>query len=167
MLQAGRHLYTTTAPSCCIPASYCRLSATLQPMSNTVVNLQDNRAVYRNFVAPLKFSFDSPSQKQTSASSLARSQKRNYHCSPTLLLGALAKFRKASISFVMSVCRSVRPYGTTRLPLDGFSRNLILENFFENLSRKMKFHYNLTTITGTVHDDRYRFLIYLAQFFVE
>ena len=25
-----RHLYTTTAPSCCIPASYCRLSTTLQ-----------------------------------------------------------------------------------------------------------------------------------------
>jgi len=24
----GRHLYTTTAPSCCIPASYCHLSTT-------------------------------------------------------------------------------------------------------------------------------------------
>jgi hypothetical protein len=28
----GGHLYTTTAPSCCIPASYCHLSATLQTM---------------------------------------------------------------------------------------------------------------------------------------
>ena len=34
-----------------------------------------------------------------------------------LLLGAFAKFRKATISFVVSVC----PRGTTRLPLDGFS----------------------------------------------
>ena len=57
----GRHLYTTTAPSCCIPASYCHLSATLQTMSSIVVNLQDNRAVFRIFIALLKFSFDSPS----------------------------------------------------------------------------------------------------------
>jgi hypothetical protein len=43
----GSHLYTTTAPSCCIPTSYCHLSATLQTISITVVNLQDNRAVFR------------------------------------------------------------------------------------------------------------------------
>jgi hypothetical protein len=34
-----------------------------------------------------------------------------------LFLGAFAKLRKATISFV----KSVRPDGTTRLPLDGFS----------------------------------------------
>ena len=32
-------------------------------------------------------------------------------------LGAFAKLRNATVSFVMSVC----PHGTTRLPLDGFS----------------------------------------------
>ena len=37
------------------------LSATLQTMSITVVNLQDSRAVFRIFIAPLRFSFDSPS----------------------------------------------------------------------------------------------------------
>jgi len=36
----GRHLYTTTALSCCIPASHCHPSATLQTISITVVNLQ-------------------------------------------------------------------------------------------------------------------------------
>jgi len=56
-----RHLYTTTAPSCCIPASYCHLSATRQTMSIIVVILQDNRAVFRIFIALLMFSFDSPS----------------------------------------------------------------------------------------------------------
>jgi len=61
MLQAGRHLYTTTAPSYCIPASYYHLSVTLQPMSNIVVNLQDNRAVFLIFIALLRFSFESPS----------------------------------------------------------------------------------------------------------
>jgi hypothetical protein len=31
--------------------------------------------------------------------------------------------------------------------------------FFENLQRKFKLHCNLTTITGTLHEDRYTFLI--------
>jgi len=47
----GRQLYPTTAPSCCIPASYCHLSPTLQTMSITVVSLQENRAVVRIFIA--------------------------------------------------------------------------------------------------------------------
>ena len=39
------------------------------------------------------------------------------------------------------VCVCVSSHGTTRLPLDGFSRNLIFDCFcfsFENLSRKLK-----------------------------
>ena len=36
-------------------------------------------------------------------------------------LGAFAELRKATIIFVMSVRPSVRPHGTTRLPLDVFS----------------------------------------------
>ena len=57
----GRHLYTTTVPSCCIPASYYHLSATLQTISINVDHLQDNRAVFRIFTTFLSFSFDSPS----------------------------------------------------------------------------------------------------------
>ena len=38
-------------------------------------------------------------------------------------LGAVAKLRTTTISFAPSVC----PHGTTRLPLDGFSCNFILE----------------------------------------
>ena len=41
------------------------------------------------------------------------------------LLGAFAKLQKVTISLVMSV----RPHGTTRLVLDTFSLNFILENF--------------------------------------
>ena len=52
-------------------------------------------------------------------------------------LGAFEKLRKITTSFVMSVhlsacmsvCPSFRPYGTTRLPLDGFALNLIVEYF--------------------------------------
>ena len=60
----GSHLYTTTSPSCCIPASCCHLSATLRTISITVANLHDNRAVFRIVIALLKFSFDSPSDNE-------------------------------------------------------------------------------------------------------
>jgi len=50
------------------------------------------------------------------------------------------KIAKTNISFVMSVRPPCRPHGTPRLPLDGFSLNLILKHFFENMSRKLKFH---------------------------
>ena len=45
-------------------------------------------------------------------------------------LGAFAKLRKGTISFVMAVHKFVRPHGTTRLPLEGHSRSLIFEDFF-------------------------------------
>ena len=59
--QRGRRLYTTTTPSCCTPVSYCHLSATLQTVSIIVVNLQNNRAVFRIFIALLGVSFVCPS----------------------------------------------------------------------------------------------------------
>jgi len=46
-----------------------------------------------------------------------------------LFLGAFAKSREASVSFVMSVRVYVRPHGTAPLPLNGFSWNLIFERF--------------------------------------
>jgi hypothetical protein len=46
------------------------------------------------------------------------------------LLGAVTKLRKASINFVLSLS----PHGTTWLPLEEFSFNLIFERFFfENI----------------------------------
>jgi len=37
------------------------------------------------------------------------------------ILRLVQKLRKTSISFVMSLCFSVRPHGTYQLPLEGFS----------------------------------------------
>jgi hypothetical protein len=52
---------------------------------------------------------------------------------PPRLLGAFAKFRKGTISFVMSVRPSARPpvcpHGTSGLPHGGFSWNFIFEYF--------------------------------------
>jgi len=52
--------------------------------------------------------------------------------------GAFAKLRKPTITFVLSVRQSVRTE-----QLDGFSWNLVLQYFFENLWRKFKFDWNL------------------------
>jgi hypothetical protein len=54
-------------------------------------------------------------------------------------LGASAKLLTAAVSFGMSVCPSVRPHGTTRLPLDGFSLNLIFECFSKIYREKSSF----------------------------
>jgi len=52
-----------------------------------------------------------------------------------IILGGFATFRQTTISFVTTVCLpaclSVRPHGTTRLPLDGFSLNLKSEYFWK------------------------------------
>jgi len=48
---------------------------------------------------------------------------------PVSIFKRLRKFAKAIISFVMSVCPSLRPHGTTRLILNGFSWNFIFERF--------------------------------------
>jgi len=76
--------------------------------------------------------------------------------------GACAELRKAIISFVMSVCPSV--YLTVRLEQfayqwKDFHEIVYLNIYVENLSREFKFHYYLTRIVGTLHEDQYTFLI--------
>jgi len=67
---------------------------------------------------------------------------------------AFANLRKSTTSFIMSVCPSIRPHGTTRVSLDGFSRNLVFWLFFDNLSRKFKFHWNLSRIPYILREDQ-------------
>ena len=84
-----------------------------------------------------------------------------------LVWGAFAWFRKAIISFVMPVLLSVRPHGTTRLPPDGFSWNLVFEYVSKvcretsgivKIGQKESVLYMKTSI---------HFLSYLAHFFLE
>jgi hypothetical protein len=44
-------------------------------------------------------------------------------------LGGIAELRNATVSSAVSACLSVRPRGTTLLPLDEFSWRLIFERF--------------------------------------
>ena len=77
--------------------------------------------------------------------------------------GAFAKLQKVVISIVMSVCLSLRPsvcpHGTTRLPLDGFSWNLIFEYVFWSPWRKFRFYWNRTRRTRILHEDQDTFMV--------
>jgi len=80
------------------------------------------------------------------------------------LLLAITKLRKATVTFVMSVCLSV--YMSVLLFAWNTSSRTgrILIKFdiwvlFENLSRKFKLYSNLAIITGTLHEYQYTFLL--------
>jgi hypothetical protein len=83
-----------------------------------------------------------------------------YTALTVLFSDAFAKFRKALASLCLSVRPSVRlsawsnssPTGRIFIKFD-------IWVFFENLSRKFKFHENVTRIKGTWHEAEYIFLI--------
>ena len=70
-----------------------------------------------------------------------------------LILEAFVKLRIATVIFVMSLCPSVRPHGTTELPLDGFLwiRSL---SIFRKSAKKI-----VQKITGTLHEDLFTVMI--------
>ena len=70
---------------------------------------------------------------------------RGLHLQMQQFVGPFAKLREATFSFAVSV----RPHGTTRLPLDWFSWNSITQYPPKICLRNCTFHYNLTKITGT------------------
>jgi hypothetical protein len=94
-----------------------------------------------------------------------------------LFLGAFAKLRKVTMAFVtspvcpsigLSVCLSLClcPHGTTQLPLDGFSWNLIFEYFWKICRENSSFittweEWPLLYMKTYVH-----LWYYLAQFFL-
>jgi len=71
--------------------------------------------------------------------------------------------RKATISFVMSVRLSAR---NSSVPTGRIFMKFDIWVFSENLSRKFKFHSNLTRITGTLHEHHYTFLTHVAEYFL-
>jgi hypothetical protein len=66
-----------------------------------------------------------------------------------VFIDAFAKLCKATLSFVMFAL----PHGTTWLPLDVFSWNLILD-YFSMICRENSFYKYMTRITSALHEDR-------------
>ena len=82
-------------------------------------------------------------------------------------LGAFAKLRKVTISFVVSVCPSVHPHGTTRLPLGGLWWNLIFE-YFSKICREISSFIEIWQELRELYTKAYIHLLsYLAQLFLE
>ena len=70
-----------------------------------------------------------------------------------VFLNSLAKLRKVVLA---SSCPSVHMKQLCSLWTD--FHEIWSLGFFQNLLRKLKFHKNLTRITGTLHKDQYTFL---------
>jgi len=83
-----------------------------------------------------------------------------YYLVRNLFLGAFEKLWKAPISFVISVRKSDRlsAWDHSTLTVKVFMKFDIWW-FFGNLSRKLKFCWNLKGITDTLHSDLYRLMI--------
>jgi len=82
---------------------------------------------------------------------------------PCLVFRRVQKLRISAISFVMSVRLSVSPSVRPSTWNNSIFTGRILMKFdiwvfLKNLPKKFKFHWNLTTITGTLHEDRYTFM---------
>jgi hypothetical protein len=73
----------------------------------------------------------------------------------TEFLGAFAKFRKATVNFIMSACLSVW-YNSA--PTRRIFRKFVIEDFSKIFLEKFKFRDNLTRITGTLHEEMCTFL---------
>jgi hypothetical protein len=73
-----------------------------------------------------------------------------------LFLACLQNCEKRLLDYYLPVCPSVRIKqfsSTLRTPWN------LRFVFFESPSRKLKLNYNLTRITGTLHEDQYTFMI--------
>jgi len=83
-------------------------------------------------------------------------------------LGESEILRKATISFVISVCLSVsltawKNWAPTRRNFMKFDIWIC----FGNLLRKFKFNYNRKIIRGTLHKDQYKILLCLTKCFLK
>ena len=82
---------------------------------------------------------------------------------PPAFIGAFAKLRKATISFVMFVCASEwnNSASTGWIFIKFYIR--VFSEKKKNLSRILKFHSNLTRITGTLHEDQYTIFFIISR----
>jgi hypothetical protein len=73
-------------------------------------------------------------------------------CLPACLSACLPACLPVCLSACLSVCLSVCPQETTRIPLNGFSLNLIFEDFSKICPENSSFIKH-DEITGTLNED--------------
>jgi len=78
------------------------------------------------------------------------------------------KFRKATVSFALSVRPSVTPFAWNNLsPTRRIFMMFYIGAFFENLSRRFRFRKTLTRTVGNLHENLRAFMAVLAEIFLE
>ena len=104
------------------------------------LGLADNTAYYENFTKPV-YNYGQISENLN----VKGGGTYRFHSALTFF-GAFAKLRKATISFIMSCLSvplflrlSVRPRGTTRLPLGGFFYEIFYLGMFRKSVEKSQF----------------------------
>ena len=105
--------------------SVCSMFTLLLPDGFASVACRSNGKVTLHDIHIIFISWDGLSYKKLERHSIFYSSEVFDGAPYTSFLGAFAKVRKATISFLMCV----RPHGMARLLLDGFSWNLIFEYF--------------------------------------
>jgi hypothetical protein len=74
-------------------------------------------------------------------------------------VGTFGEVRKATISIVMSLCPSTcSSTWKNSVPTGRIFMKFDIRVFIENLLRKFKFHWNLTKITGALHENQHTFM---------
>jgi hypothetical protein len=79
----------------------------------------------------------------------------------SMSLGAFAKLRKATVSFVMSVCPSAWHIS---VPTGGFSWNLVFQYFLKIFEENLSLIKNLTRITPAYMKTNIHLRSYLVHF---
>jgi len=81
-----------------------------------------------------------------------------YYWAYFITLGAFSTFLNATIGCIMSVLLSILPHGTTRLPLNGFSWNLVYEYFSKFCRKNSQLSLNSEKNNGHFHEDGCTFM---------
>jgi hypothetical protein len=87
-----------------------------------------------------------------------------FTCSVTLEASLQNREKKLLVSSCLTIRLSTR---NSSVSIAWIFMKFYITVFFETLLRKFNFHYNRIRIQGTLHEDQYTCLSYLAQFFLE
>jgi hypothetical protein len=142
------YIYTGWSNSLCAPDGYSTNHQVPRDFLITLCNINTQR---QNF-------FCSQWQQRSDHNDTMDLEKTHNRLPKPTQFGVFVNFRKATISFVTSVCLSVCSSAWNNSAHNGriFIKFDIWVFFFENLPSFIK---NRTRITGTLHEDRYIFLI--------
>jgi len=133
------------------PVGGCQVQNRINPLSILTLEIRSPQKIH---YVPRSKHFSSRCKKQSAY------QEQLKNCEKQILASSCLSVRP---SVRPSICR----HGNSRLPMNMIFMKFDIWVFFENLSRKYKFHYNRIRLTGTVMKTNIQFWSYLVHFFIK